>query len=61
MTEIFNDITAALLNRNTTANAIIWTNAKASLEKKRAPVVVVAVAVDDVPVERSKSANLLQN
>ena len=35
MTDIFNEITAALSNRNTTANAIIWTNANASWFKKR--------------------------
>ena len=41
MTDIFNEITAALSNRNTTTNAIIWTNAKASWSEKRDPVVVV--------------------
>ena len=35
MTDIFNEVTAALSNRNTTANAIIWTTAKASWFKKR--------------------------
>ena len=35
MTEIFNEITAALSNRNTTTNAIIWTNANASWFKKK--------------------------
>ena len=34
MTDIFNEVTAALSNRNTSTNAIIWTNAKASWSKK---------------------------
>ena len=35
MTDIFNEITAAISNRNTTANAIIWTNANAPSSKKK--------------------------
>ena len=31
MTDIFNEVTAAISNRNTTANAIIWTNANKPL------------------------------
>ena len=34
MTDIFNEITAALSNRNTTTHVIIWNTAKASRSKK---------------------------